>query len=338
MLNFGVSHSPIKLQLLQSHSVWQLCEAICRWTAVGANPPEGVNSHLWHIDLTVGGEPRRISADGPPFDEPPRKIKLSSLLLQPGAQLKWTYDYGSTMVYTIKFVGATDMAAGESARDFPRKLELPPPAGFQRYAPPEGSPNLDAEFAGLSKWAFAPGGGAKPKLHFFRAGKKRTQNGYAERDLAGGVQHCIFLPAMPPKDLAEYLHCFDLGARVPYARWDGHPRYNWMSVVVLPAAHATRDALDKWREGSRPGFCECVVAGPRPPSGISSSSSSSSSSSAGAGAGAGGVGGAAAPAAAAAAVPAAAAAAAAAPLCLNESFPKLAALAGFRKDARVKNG
>ncbi len=70
-----------------------------------------------------------------------------------------------------------------------------------------GTPDLDAEFPGLSNLAFPPsGGGAKSKFVFFLGRNSNTEA------LATGLHHyCIYLPQplTEPKDLATYLHGFD---------------------------------------------------------------------------------------------------------------------------------
>ena len=304
VLTFGVAHSPVKVQLLASQSLFDLCDTFCRSTPIGADPPEDVYAHLWHVDVPVAGKLERVSldsgCDSPSSALQAKKVKLSVVQrLAPGTLMQWTYDYGMAMHYTIKFLGAGEMAEDDSESDFPRKVDKPQPAGFQKYEPPAGTGracgddsvvNLDAEFPALSKWAFGGEGSRPVKFALFRAGKKTTQNGFGRRQTR--VAHCIYLPAAPPKELSEYLHCFNAGSRVQYAQGPyGGPCYTWLSAVVIPRDKATPNLLNKWDVDPQPGFCECVVSDPL-----------------------------------------------AAPLRLNDAFPKVAALAGYRKDPLVKPG
>ncbi len=121
---FGVSHSLVKLQVLSSHSVFDLIDTICKHTQIGLG--EGVHDHLWNV--TVGGE----KFNGKcfiGFDEGrSAKAPLETIGLTPGMKLDFEYNfYKSTSHYDIFFIEETELSDNEDENNFPRLMERKPP-------------------------------------------------------------------------------------------------------------------------------------------------------------------------------------------------------------------
>ena len=293
VLTFGISHSPVRVQLLRSHTVDDLCDAFCEYTTIGNN--EASYDHMWNVRDGAG---RGFESDFMETEKP-----LSDLaLFAPNATLRWSYDYGAGHKYLITLLNISPLADGLSEDDFPRKVAVAAPAGYAKYSPPQDlGVNLDLTFAHLNTWAFVEGEGVA--LNFFQPPHKNN-HGWLDRDgttamYPGNVRHMVLMPAAPPKDIAAYLHCLDVGVLGKYKTFffdDGDagsecPRYSWYSKIVLPQDSATAALQKRFGKHLEVGFTEMVV------------------------------------------VPADASVAP-----LNAIFPKLAALAGFVKDNKVPKG
>jgi len=258
VFTFVASHSPVRVQLLSSHTIHDLCDAFCTHTSIGGG--ETVYSHLWNVTVDATGQcfesgdyacmsPLRAS-----------EAKLGDLPLPgPTATLRWEYDYGSSSRYTLTLLEVSILTDGESEADFPRKVPAALPAGYAKYSPPlQGAgAGLNDTFAGLNKWAFGEGEGISVCL--FQPESKHN-HGLLERG-NDGVRHMIFMPAAPPKDLAAYLYCLDAGVRLGKPKIDpsyNFPVYNWYSMIILPAESATDKHKKKW-QGRETGFVDMKV-------------------------------------------------------------------------------
>lgn len=277
ILKFGVSHSSVKVAVLSKHTIRELIDIICRETSVGQGG-ETVDCHMWNVSV---GENTYESGDVACESEfRASKTKISELGLALGTKLRFEYDYGSTMIYTITFLGEESLLNQNEENMFPRKQVSHGPSTYTKFVPAD-SIDLNSIFGSLNKWAFVEG--ESVTLNLFQPGKK-TNHGYVERG-NNCIKHMIFMPAAAPKDLAAYLHCFNFGTQ-----FKPGGSYNWFSLVVLPNASATETVTSKWTSQEK-GFVEATRVCEEPSI-----------------------------------------------LPLNGAFPKVAALAGFRKDPNVKKG
>ena len=249
VFTFSASHSPVRVQLLSSHTIHDLCDAFCTYTSIGHG--EDVYSHLWNVTVDATG---RCYESGHYAHGPGKsalratKAKLGNLKLPgPNATLRWEYDYGSTSWYTLTLSEVAILTDGQSEADFPRKVPAALPAGYTKYSPPlqDEGVGLNDTFAHLNKWAFVEGEGVSVCL--FQPGSKHNY-GFLERD-NDGVRQMLFMPAAPPKDLAAYLYCLDAGACLGKPKFDHEldcPFYSWYSMIVLPAESATAKQKKKY--------------------------------------------------------------------------------------------
>jgi hypothetical protein len=187
--------------------VWELCNAICRWTSVGANLPEGVDTPV-HVRVEAAGARHKIG-------DISRAVQLETLRLTPGVKLYWTYDHGSTMYYVITLVRisplcfirtscASDGQVSPQAADGGAR-------GVRQVRAASGSA-AGLRVSSAQQVGFPAVVKRTARLRFFRAGNKHTQHGYAQQDLAGGVDS-MHIPCATPKELVEYLHCFKRSSR-----------------------------------------------------------------------------------------------------------------------------
>ena len=92
VLTFGISHSPVRVQLLRSHTVDDLCDAFCEYTTIGDGG--GIDAHMWNVRDGAG---RCFESDFQETEKP-----LSDLaLFAPNATLRWSYDYGAGNRYEL---------------------------------------------------------------------------------------------------------------------------------------------------------------------------------------------------------------------------------------------
>ncbi len=235
VFTFAMSHSPVQVQLLESHSLYDLVDIICQTTTVGMD--ESVNDHMWDLFITgISGSFNSsiefvASADYGADDGGPFRIasqaKLGALDLVEQTKMTLKYDYGSTSLYTITLV-SIDEDGNEEASAFPREKPTQMPAGFQEFS--TDAVDLNAMFPTFNTFLEQA---EMLSVNLFQPGRKKNY-GYVERGNEG-VKHMIFLPAAPKKELSDYLHLFDYGSQFKYSMYDEScPNYNWFSMVVFP--------------------------------------------------------------------------------------------------------
>lgn len=279
------------MQLLTSHTVYDLISTLCDNVAIGEHEDENANDHMWFIEYK--GKKYESGVMECESDLRANDTQLKDLELDVSSPIiTLDYDYGAGLKYKIHFLGVEDLVVAdgktsEEAKElYPRRKPIAPPSGYAKYDPTDISINLDTMFTHLEKWIF---NSYNVTLHFFQPGRKRNW-GFFE----GRVNAMIYLP-VKPDNLNHYLSYFDQGAACTRAGMeeggDGYPHNNWHSVVVLPKSKSTRPLLSKYAMNTDAGFCDCVRANDANPS-----------------------------------------------TDLNTIFPKLSALAGWKKDAKVPKG
>ena len=113
VLTFGLSYSPVRVQLLSSHTVHDLCDTFCQHTTIGGG--ESVYSHMWNVEVHATGrcyESGVMECMSPLRAE---QTKLDDLELPgPNAKLSWMYDYGSTCYYNVTLLDEATLGDDES--------------------------------------------------------------------------------------------------------------------------------------------------------------------------------------------------------------------------------
>lgn len=280
IFTFTLSHSPLKIQLLSKHSLYDLVSFVCEVSSVGDTGSDTADNHLWDIKV-----PRKGKFVSQPVLFESNKLaenaKLGNLGLKEGDEMKLLYDYGARMDYqfTVGKIQKREETA-ESDSDFPRIEATELPAGYTKFSTTDI--DLNAKFSTLNEWMFEEQG-RNVDICLFRAGKKPIF-GYLERGI-NAISHMIFMPAEPAHDLADYLHCLNAAARL-----NPNGGYNWFSVIVIPRKKLTKKLEDLYGDDLKPGFCEMEVVDESMENGF------------------------------------------------NNFFPKVAALAGFHKDPKIKRG
>ena len=197
-MTFGLSNSPVRVQLLSSHTVHDLCDTFCEHTRIGRGDGESVWSHMWNVTVSAtgrcyeSGDMKCMSALRA------EETKLGSLELGlpgPNATLSWMYDYGSTSYYNVTLLEKSTLNDDESDADYPRKLAAVAPAGYTKYSPQDAGLNLNETFADLNSFGFV--GGHHASLSLFQPPRKNN-HAFVERD-KDGVRHMLLMPAAPPK-------------------------------------------------------------------------------------------------------------------------------------------
>jgi hypothetical protein len=289
VFTFAMSHSPVQVQLLGSHSLFDLVDVICQTTTVGMN--ESVYDHMWDIFINgISGsfnssEEFVASADYGADDGGPfriaRRAKLEGLDLVEQTKMALKYDYGSTSLYTITLV-KIDEVSNEEASAFPREKLTQMPEKFQEFS--IDTVDLNAMFPTFNTFIEQA---EMLSVDLFQPGRKHNY-GYVERGNEG-VKHMIYLPAAPKKELSNYLHLLDYGSQFTYSMFNGSfPCHTWFSMVVFPDGY--NKSFGKYGQDVQPGFCDMKVASANPQPD------------------------------------------------LNTVFPKVAALAGYKKDKKVPKG
>ena len=291
VMTFTAAHDRfVRLQLLSTHTLYDLVAALCTYTPVGYEGSDGPDEHLWYV--TYNG--REYESSDIECVSPLRanQTRLDSLSLSDNCKLVLTYDYGTTSTYTLTFLGQRDMEDGEESDMFPRNdASNSMPSTYTKYVPPsingEEPLNLDTACFDLQKWIFAEG--SSVVVNLFQPGKKKNW-GWMDNG-SGGM---MYLP-VKPSNLTNYITYFNDSARLKPSGLEenGYPHYEWHSVVILPRSKLT-NALRKYQDGEERGFCDANVVDD-----VLLVSGSND---------------------------------------LNAIFPKIAALAGFRKDAKVTKG
>eukprot|EP00804_Cyclotella_cryptica_P015243 CCRYP_005359-RA/>CCRYP_005359-RA protein AED:0.13 eAED:0.13 QI:0/-1/0/1/-1/1/1/0/375 len=275
VFTFSAAHEKFaQLQLLSTHTVYDLVACVCKHTPIGYDGADGPNDHMW-----------RISYKGRKYESlsPSANAKLKDLGLKNNISLELLYDYGDNLHYQITFLGSTKLSAGEDASMFPRNnAPSGVPPSYVKYQP-NVEINLDTMFPRLNNFVFSPDGNISA-VNLFQPGRKQ-QFGFIECG-THGIRRMLHLP-VKPDSLNDWMYYFEKGATV---RPDGG--YNWHSVVMLPMIKLTPQLIDKYRRNLQPGFCDTRV--------ISSVSQLD--------------------------------------VDLASVFPKIAALAGLRKDKKVPKG
>ena len=257
---FGASHSPVRVQLLSSHTVFDLCSTFCEYTTIGNG--EDVFSHMWNVTVDATGRCYESGDEECMSSHRADGTKISDLALPaagPTATLSWMYDYGSTCHYKLTLLEVSSLAEGNSEDDYPSKVDAAPPAGYTKYVPPQDSGvDLNTSFGNLNTWGFVEG--ESVSLNLFQPPQKHN-HGFLERD-NDGVRHMVLMPAAPPKDLAAYLQCLD--AAVSLGKPKIHPVYkcpefNWYSMVILPRDSANDSLMKRWGRNQEQGFSEMKV-------------------------------------------------------------------------------
>mmetsp|Transcript_385 Transcript_385/g.636 ORF Transcript_385/g.636 Transcript_385/m.636 type:complete len:440 (+) Transcript_385:17-1336(+) len=296
VLTFSTAHDRFaRLQLLSSHTLYNLISALCRHTPVGYEGSEGPDDHLWYV-TTEDGTKYESSEFECESELRANRTKLDSLGLAAGDTLRLNYDYGTTSHYTLKLLEQRPLMMAEEDPDvFPRNnVDSGMPPAYSKYAPTaingDEVLNLDTTFAHLQRWMFHSSEAGPVNVNLFQAGKKKNY-GFMNNDCRG-VLGMMYLP-VKADDLANYLMYFNEGAKVKPkgVETDGYPHYNWHSVVIVPTSKRTNALDKKYCDRTQRGFCDAVVCGDMDQSNN-----------------------------------------------LNAYFPKIAALAGYRKDRQVPKG
>jgi len=256
ILTFKLSHSPVKVQVLSTQTVFDLVDIICQETTVGMD--EGVYDHMWDLVVPMRGMYNSSDAYVDSMSDWASKssfkasqTKLSDLQLSLDSTMTLDYDYGTTSHYTIQLVEETPY---DETGTFPRRKPIEAPSGMVEFNTDQA--NLNTMFPTFNKWISEA---EQIGLNFFQPGRKHNY-GLQERG-NDGVRHMIFLPAKPGNDLADYLHCFDYASQFEYSKdekW-GTPNYDWYSMVVFPL-DGTIKSYVKYASNQEAGFCEAKVA------------------------------------------------------------------------------
>jgi len=271
----------VKIQLLPSHSVYDLISTLCDNVSIGESD-DTANDHMWFIEY----KDKKYESGEHECESPLRAndTQLKDLKLDLSSIIFFHYDYGAGFRYRIHFLGVEE--SEEAIETYPRLKPVPLPSGYEKYVPADISINLDTTFASLQKWIFQS---TSVTLHFFQPGRKKNWGFFKDSGYA-----MLYLP-VKPENLNDYLSYFDQGAACPRKGMeeggDGYPHYDWHSVVIIPKSKSTSALESKYARGSEAGFCDCVNANDGNPN-----------------------------------------------IDMNSVFPKLSALAGWKKDAKVPKG
>lgn len=289
----------VKLELLSTHTIYDLISTLCEHVSIGSNDDEGPDCHMWLVRCKDGREYESgehecrsdLRANRTTLDE---LVGLSS-----SSSLEFEYDYGVGIRHKIHFLNEEELVVGGEGRTreealslYPRRKPTQLPGGYARYEPPADANNnnvvvdLDELFPELRTWIFDS---HSVTLHFFQPGRKQNNCGFF--DSSGNKM--MFLP-VKPDNLTNYLGYFNRGASCVSKGMeeggDGYMHYTWHSVVVLPASKMTAALSNKYESHTEEGFTDCVRARDAPSD------------------------------------------------TLGRIFPKISALAGWKKDAYVPKG
>lgn len=255
IMTFTATHDKFAhLQLLSTHTLYDLVSALCQHTPIGYEGTDGPDDHLWYI--TYNG--KEYESSDIEYQSPLRanKTRLEELRLDRGSTLKLTYEYGSTSTYQITLVEILDLTNGDDVTSFPRNQPKSDgiPASYVKYQPSTYiSSNLDIQFFYLNDWIFH--NATSVSVNLFQAGRKKNY-GFMDNKFT-----MIYLPTKPDS-LADWLECFNRGASVKPAglEAEGYTHYTWQSVVALPRSKLTPQLWNKYKSNERPGFCDAPIA------------------------------------------------------------------------------
>ena len=292
VFTFALSHSPVQVQLLQSHTIYNLVDIICQETTVGID--ESVDEHMWdvyvpgmpgsfnssdeYIDITMNGPYRYGYSSEEPLRSATR-AKLGDLDLTIETEMILKYDYGTTSYYKITLV---EIEETDQEELFPRQKPLNRATSFYEFHTSET--DLDDMFPKMNTFLSKA---EMLTIDLFQPGRKKN-HGYLERNNMN-CMHMIFLPAKAGNDLSDYLHTIDYACQFDVSMYDAYcPNYSWYSMVVFPCEHNKK--FGPYGRNLEPGFCDMkqATANSKPK--------------------------------------------------LNTVFPKVAALAGYKKDKKVPKG
>lgn len=247
VFTFSTAHEKfVKLQLLSSHTVYDLVACLCEHTPIGYDGAEGPNDHMWCISYN-GKKYESLS--------PSVNATLKDLGLKNDTSLGLLYDYGDNLHYQITFLGKTKLSGGENASMFPRN-NAPSgiPSSYVKYQT-NVEMNLDTMFPSLNDFVFSPDGNISA-VHLFQPGRKQNF-GFVECG-THGIRRMMYLP-VKPDSLNDWIYYFEKGATIR-----PHGDYNWHSVVLLPDIKLTPQLNEKYRRNRQTGFCDApVISGGR---------------------------------------------------------------------------
>lgn len=262
VLTFTAEHDKSsKFELLSSHTVYDLVDALCKFTPIGYRGNEGPNSHMWDVSYNR----RKYCCDDHflldsrnNFDDEDvteaESVTLGELNLQPNQSvLRLKYDYGADLLYTMKLVKVEDLPNddAETLALYPKKIVRDTvPATYDKFTP-TGEFNLDTMFPDLQKFIF---GDRLRSAHLFQAGSKQNFGFMESRS-----NKMLFLPTKPDT-LTEWLTLFDKGARIKSAGM-----YSWHSVVVISRWKLTPNLQKRYFDSdNEPGFTDVILVEDRP--------------------------------------------------------------------------
>mmetsp|Transcript_36915 Transcript_36915/g.79698 ORF Transcript_36915/g.79698 Transcript_36915/m.79698 type:complete len:456 (-) Transcript_36915:995-2362(-) len=292
ILTFATGHDKFaRLQLLSTHTLYDLVATLCKYTPVGCKGNEGPDDHLWHVNYR-GHQYQSRSDYVSPSPIRANKTKLEHLSLERGSLFMLTYDYGTTSTYQMTLLESRDANDEDDLSSFPRnQLKYGIPVTYQKYQPPTNCSYklLDAQFSYLNDWIFHNATSVTANL--FQAGRKKNY-GFMDNKFT-----MMYLPTKPD-NLANWLECFNRAASTKPAgvEQEGYTHYTWQSIVPIPRSNLTQQLINKYKSNEKHGFCDAPIVEDH------------------------------------ASYPG--------PLAvdLQTIFPKIAALAGLRKDKRVPKG
>ena len=205
ILTFTAVHDRFaRLQLLSTHTLYDLVSALCKYTSIGYEGADGPDDHLWYI--TCNGleyESSDIECQSPLRANQTRLVDLS---LEKGSTMKLTYDYGTTSQYDITLVSVDEDLSSQDIISFPRnRPRSVMPVSYKKYEPENTHTtpsNLDELFQNLNTWIFDKGNNVSVNL--FQGGRKKNF-GHMDNQFT-----MLYLP-VKPDDLANWLNCFNVG-------------------------------------------------------------------------------------------------------------------------------
>jgi len=253
VLTFKLSHSPVLIEILDSHRVFDLVDIVCRETSVGMD--EDVYDHMW--DVTVPGKGIYNSSDeyvdhSEAYGYSDEKLlkasqtKLGDLNLTLNTPIELKYDYGSTSYYTFTLVDQSKTT--EASRAFPRRKAVELRAGFTEFQTEQV--NLNTKFPELNQWI--RGAPNRLRINLFQPGKKHNW-GFLDCEDHHGCRTMMYMPAKPT-GLSDYLHTLNYASG-----FKGNEQYSWFSMVVLPS-NANGNIYRKYQQRTQKGFCEAAMA------------------------------------------------------------------------------
>jgi hypothetical protein len=205
VLTFTAAHDRFaRLQLLSTHTLYDLISTLCKHTSIGYEGSEGPDDHLWYI--TYNGleyESSDIECQSPLRANQTRLLDLS---LEKGGTMKLAYDYGTNSQYDITLVSVDEDLSGQDITSFPRNQPRSVmPVSYKKYeleSTHTAPSNLDERFQNLNNWIFDKG--SNVSVNLFQGGRKKNF-GHMDNQFT-----MLYLP-VKPDDLVNWLNCFNVG-------------------------------------------------------------------------------------------------------------------------------